>query len=331
MKLLRIFLRDLKINLRDFLSLWILLIPIALGAIIHLATPGITDSFLSIAMLREAPLQQIAFYEQYASVERFDTADQLERRVLNRDFCFGLLPDGAGGAILLAQGNEPQTILDAMKLLKTYEERGEAPSAQVTFTDLGRTTPPLKSTLITGLLMLVTILSGMLISLGLVDEKSDRTIRAVRVAPVPITSFVVGKSLIGVAYTLVSGFAILLVSGYLHQNAVQILLVLLASALISFVIGFLVGLTSGDFIAAAGNVKLIMLPAIAPILVTELAQAKWHPLVWWSPFYWSYDAIKGLLNQQAAPGRVVMDCGIVVAMAIAIYLVLLPKIKRELQ
>lgn len=331
MKTLKIFLRDLKINLREFLSLWIILIPIGLAAIINVATPGITDSFLSVAMLKETPSEKAAFYEQYASVELFDTAAQIEKRVMGRDYCFGLLPDGANGAFILSQGNEPQTVLDAMKLLKTYEERDEAPTAHVAFTDFGRTTPPLKSTLITGLLILVSILSGMLISLGLVDEKSDQTIRAMKVAPVSTTSFVVGKSLIGAAYTLISGFAILLVSGYFAENAVQILMALLASAFISFVIGFLVGLTSDDFIAAAGNVKVIMIPAIAPILVTELANANWHFVVWWSPFYWSYDAIKGLLNQTAGLGRVLMDCGIVVAIAVILYMILLPRIKRELK
>lgn len=331
MKTLKIFCRDLKINLREFLSLWIILIPIMLAAIINMATPGITDSFLSVAILKDVPLEKTAFYEKYATVEIFDTATQIEKRVMGRDYCFGLLPDGAGDTYILSQGNEPQTVLDAMKLLKTYAEKDDHPSTTATFTDFGRTTPPLKSTLITGLLILVTILSGMLISLGLVDEKSDKTIRAMKVTPVSTTSFVVGKSLIGVVYTLVSSFAILLVSGYFAESTLQILIVLLASALISFVIGFLVGLTSDDFIAAAGNVKVIMIPALAPILITELANAKWHFLVWWSPFFWSYDAIKGLLNQTANMGRVLQDCGIVVAIAIIIYVILLPKIKRELK
>lgn len=331
MKTLKIFLRDLKVNLREFLSLWIMLIPIALAAIITIATPGATDSFLSVAMLEDAPPEQAAFYEKYASVERFGSVAQVERRVMGRDFCFGLLPEGTGGFYILARGDEPQSVLDAMKLLKTCEEKGESPTFSAAFASLGRTTLPLKSTLITGLLILVSILSGMLISLGLVDEKSDQTIRAMKVAPVSATSFVVGKSLIGVAYTLASGFAILLVSGYLFQNAVQILMTLLACALISFLIGFLVGLTSEDFIAAAANVKIIMVPAIAPILVTELADQKWHFTVWWSPFYWGYDALKGLLNQTAGAGRVLMDCGIAVAMAIAVYLVLLPRFKRALK
>ncbi|HML45464.1 MAG TPA: ABC transporter permease [Clostridia bacterium] len=331
MKTLKIFLRDLKINLREFVSLWIILIPIALAVLVQAATPGITDSFLNVALLRNAPSEKAAFYERFASVEMFDTAAQIERRVMGRDFSFGLLPDDAGDYYILSQGNEPQAILDAMKLLKTYAEKGEASSTHVTFADFGRTTPPLKSTLITGLLILVTILSGMLIALAIVNEKSDQTIRAMKVAPVSATSFVVGKSLIGVVYTLASGYAILLVSGYLAENALQILLVLLASALISFVIGFLVGLTSDDFIAAAGNVKIIMVPAVAPILVTELANPKWHFLVWWSPFYWSYDAVKGLLAQTASMGRVWMDCGIVVAIAMILYRALLPKIARGLK
>lgn len=165
MKTLKIFLRDLKVNLREFLSLWIMLIPIALAAIITIATPGATDSFLSVAMLEDAPPEQAAFYEKYASVERFGSVAQVERRVMGRDFCFGLLPEGTGGFYILARGDEPQSVLDAMKLLKTCEEKGESPTFSAAFASLGRTTLPLKSTLITGLLILVSILSGMLISL----------------------------------------------------------------------------------------------------------------------------------------------------------------------
>lgn len=331
MKTLKIFLRDLKVNMRNFLSLWILLIPIVIASIINMATPGITDSFLSVAMLKDTPVEKVEFYKQYIKVELFDNITQIEKRIMGRDFCFGVLPDDAGGYSILAHGKEPQTVVDAIKLLKTYEEKGEISSGHASFTDFGRTAPPLKSTLITGLLILITILSGMLISLGIVDEKSDKTIRAMKVTPVSTTSFILGKGLIGIIYTLVCGIAILFVSGYFAGNALQILMVLLASSFISLIVGFLVGLTSDDFIEAAGNVKLIMIPAIIPILVTELAPAKWHFLMWWSPFYWSYDAVKDLLNQTASLNRVLMDSGLVIAIALVIYVVLLPRVRRELK
>ena len=331
MKAIKIFWNDLKNNLRSFLTLWIIIIPVVLAAIIQAAAPGITNSFLNIALLEDSSPEKISFYEKYASVEVFDTAAQAQKRIMGRDFCCGVLPDDAGGYQIVSQGNEPRTVIDAVKLLKTYEENEKSPVENVVFSDLGRTTPPLKSILITGLLLLVTILSGMLIALDIVEEKSDKTIRAIRVAPVSTTDFVVGKSLIGIVYTLVNGFVILCISGYWDRNILQILMVLLASSFISFVIGFLVGLTSDDFIAAAGNMKLIILPAIVPVLVTELANAKFHFLVWWSPFYWSYRAMKSLLNQTATTGSVLADCGIVSGIAVVIYILLLPNIRRKLK
>jgi hypothetical protein len=53
--------------------------------------------------------------------------------------------------------------------------------------------------------------------------------------------------------------------------------------------------------------------------------------VWWSPFYWSYGAVKGLLSRTISMDKVLQDCSIVVAIAIIIYMVSLPKIKRELK
>ncbi|NMA84311.1 MAG: ABC transporter permease [Epulopiscium sp.] len=331
MKTLKIFLRDCRANMRNFLSLWILIVPVIIAAIINMATPGITDSFLSIAMLEDTRDDKVSFYQQYANVELFDHIEQVEKRIMSRDFCFGVLPDDIDGYYILAQGNEPQTMVDAIKLLKAYEEKGEEPSGDVSFTDFGRTASPLKSTLITGLLILVTILSGMLISLGIVDEKSDKTIRAMKVTPVSTTSYIIGKSMIGVVYTLVCGLAILFVSDYFTGNVLQIFIVLIASSFISLIVGFLVGLTSEDFIEAAGNVKLIMIPAIIPVLVTELAPDKWHFLTWWSPFYWGYDAVKGLLNQTVSLNRVLVNGSIIIFIACIIYIILLPKVRQKLK
>ena len=330
MKQYRIFLRDLRLSLRSFISLWIILAPVLLAALLQLATPGITDSFLHIALMQDAPESKTTFYQQYAAVHPVRNEQEMAQRVLRRDMVLGLMPLEDGSYEILAQGNEPPYILDAIKLLKTYEETGTAPAGSVSFSDLGRTTPPLKTMLITSLLMLVTILSGMLIALGLVDEKSDKTIRAMQVAPVSTTTFVLGKSLLGIIYTLLSSLSILWISGFLTRNVFLVLLVLLSSACISFVVGFLVGLSSDDFIAAAGNVKLVMLPAMAAVLTYELAAPGWHFLAWWSPFYWGYDAIKGLLSQSATWQKVLMDCSIILALALILYLALFPHIRRKL-
>ena len=241
-------------------------------------------------------------------------------------------PDGpADDYIILTQGNEPDFVVSAVKMLKTYWELGIQPDASKTeFHDFGRTDPPLKITLITALVLIVTVMSGMIISINIVDEKVDRTIRAMRVAPVPLTGFVVGKSLTGVFNSLVCGTLCVLAAGFFSVNFPQALLILLSASFISFVVGFMAGLGSSDFISAMASLKLLLVPFVASILAAELISSGWQWLFYWSPFYWAYDGVKGVLTQTARWSTVLRDTGLTIALSFIAYLAFYPGIKRKL-
>lgn len=330
MKTLAIFGRDVKAALRQFIMLWVMLAPVVIAFIIHLASPGIADTPVRLAMLADDDAQLLAYMQKYAAVELFETEAALERRVLARDDVSAILPSG-GGHTILAQGNEPEGILQAVKLFKTYAEQGVEPNeGAVEIHSFGRTSPPIKVVLITGMVVLVTILSGMLIAISIVEEKEDRTIRAIRVAPVPMGCFVAGKSLLGVTNCVVCTLLVLAVSDFWGVNLLQAVLIALAVSLTGFVVGFLTGLSSEDFIGAAAAIKVLMIPAITPILVSELAADKWHWLLWWDPFYWAYRGIKGVLAQTAGWHEVLLCAGVVAGITVLVYLFALPVVKKKL-
>lgn len=331
MKTLAIFGRDVKVALRQFIMVWIVLAPILIAFIIHLVSPGIADTPVRLAMPTGDDADLLAYMQKYATVELFGTEAQLENRVLKRDDVPAIVPDGAGGHIILAQGNEPKGTIQAVKMFKTYAELGiEANEEAVEIHSFGRTSPPIKVILITGMVVLVTILSGMLIAISIVEEKEDRTIRAIRVAPVSIGSFVAGKSLLGVANCIVSTLLVLAAGGLWRVNLLQAVLIALAASLTGFVVGFLTGLSSDDFIGAAASIKILVIPAIAPILVSELAPEKWHRLLWWDPFYWAYRGIKGVLAQTTGWGDVLLCAGMVAGITALVYLFTLPIVKKKL-
>jgi len=331
MKTIRIFLRDLKGTFRQFVAVWIIVVPVVLAFIIGVATPGASDTPIRIALLRGENPEQAAYMDKYAGVELFDDMAALEKRLLARDDITAIAPDGAGGYVILTQGNEPEYLVSAVKALKTYWEQGvQADPAKTLFRDFGRTDPPLKITLTTALVLIVTVMSGMLISINIVDEKVDRTIRAIRVSPVTLTSFVVGKSLTGVLNSLVCGALCVLAAGFFGVNFPQVLLILLCASFISFVVGFMAGLSSNDFISAMASLKLLLVPFVASILAAELISAGWQWLFYWSPFYWAYDGVKGVLTQTARWGTVLRDTGLTMALSFAAYLLFYPGIKRKL-
>ena len=332
MKTVRIFLRDVKMALRQFVTLWLVIVPVLLAAIIGAATPGVADTPIRIAMLRGENPEQATYLEQYAAVELFDTAELIETRVKERDDVPAVIPDGAGGYVILAQGNEPDVIITAVKTFMAYwEQNVQADPSRVAFHDFGRTAPPLKIMLITTLVIVVTILSGMIIATNIVEEKTDRTIRAIRAAPVSVSSFVVGKSLVGLLSSLVCSALCILAAGFWGVNFLQVLLVAFCVSFVSFVVGFMVGLTSDDFISAMASLKLLMIPAVAPVLAIELLDGKWQWPFYWSPFYWAYDGIKGVLAQTIQWNAVLRDAGLVVALSFAVYWMLYPKIKQKMR
>jgi ABC-type multidrug transport system permease subunit len=332
MKTIRIFLRDLKMVLRQFVTLWLIIVPVILAFIIGAATPGVTDTPIRIAMLNGDHPEQVLYLEQFAAVELFDTIGQIEARVKDRDDVPAIIPDGKNGYVILTQGNEPEAIITAVKTFMAYWEQNiQAEPSRVTFHDFGRAAPPLKIMLITTLVILVTILSGMIIATNIVEEKSDRTIRAIRTAPVSVSGFVVGKSLIGVFSSLVCTALCVLAAGFGNINFLQVLLVAFCASFVSFLVGFMVGLTSDDFISAMASLKLLMIPAVAPILAIELLSDKWQWPFFWSPFYWAYDGVKGVLAQTIQWSAVWRDAGLVAVISFVVYLMLYPKIKQKMR
>lgn len=328
MKTLTIFLRDLKVSLREFVTFLLMAAPIFLALLVRLVSPGLSDTPLTLAVVAGENPRQAAYLGQFVAVEELPSEAALKERVLARDDVMGLLAQEGGYAVVI-QGSEPAYLVTAAKALLTYWQEGVAGTPPV-FHSFERTAPPLKITLTTSLLVLVTILSGMLISINIVDEKADKTLKAIRVAPVSIGSFVVGKSLIGVLNSVVCGLFCVLAAGFANVNLAQVLLAVLCASFISFAVGFLTGLTSEDFISAAGSMKLLMIPALAPVLVYELAASRWQFLVWWSPFYWAYDAIKGVLSQTIGWARLGFDAAIVIAITLVLYVLLYPKFRKEL-
>ncbi len=328
-KIFHIFYRDLRISLREFIAFWIMVAPICLAVVVMLILPGIANTPLHIGMVGGQATEQAGFFGRFAEVEHFRTLDELEKRVMGRDDLIGVVT-GDGESYLLTQGNEMRDLVQGVAMLKTYYESGVTDTApNFELHDFGRTAPPVKTMLFTSLLVLITVLSGMLVAINLVEEKEDKTIRILRAAPLPMLSYVIGKNLIGVFNTVVCSVVVLLIAGFLRINFLQILLVTLGLSLISFIIGFLTGLTSDDFISAASAIKILMLPAFAPILAVELLDEKWWKFFYWSPFYWAYDALKSVVGGTATWGHILLNTGIIAAFAAVIYIVLRPRIKKR--
>ena len=326
-----IFIRDLTVNMREFITLYMMIIPLVLAVGINLLSPGINDTTVNLALIENENPEQAAYFDDFAHVELFSDEQRVEDRVMSRDDVVGILPKD-NGYYIMTQGNEPESVLEYSKLLNVlYESDVQLEDARSEIIEFGRTVPPLKKMLVNILLLLISMLAGMLIAMNILEEKSDRTVSAINVTPTSRRAFILGKSLTGMAVALFSSIACLLITGFYDINLGQAALVVFSSTILSLLIGFIQGLNSDDVMEAAGSVKLMFLPMVGSIAGYEFVTGNWQIFFYWSPFYWAYRANDMILSKSGNWPQLILFIGIILAICGAVYALLAPRIVKGLQ
>ena len=326
-----LFARDLKVNTREAIPLLIIILPLVVAIGINLITPSINDTTVNIAMMKNENTEQANYFGNFAHIEYYDSKQAVEERVMERDSMLGVVKE-AGEYIILAQGNEPEAVLEYTKLIKTlYETGSKLEDSRTEIVEFGREIPQLKKLMVNALLLLYAVLAGMIIALNILEEKTDHTVSAVNVSPVSRTTFILGKSLTGVVFTLVLTIACVYITGFHEVDIIKVLLVVLATTVLSMMIGFLQGLNSSDVMEAAGSVKLMFLPLAGSIAGYELVHSGWKVLFYWSPFYWAYKANDMILSQNDTWLELMICILIILAISSVVYVLMAPHIRKGLQ
>lgn len=326
-----IFIRDLKVNMREFMTLWIIIAPLLLAVGINFISPSINDTSVSLALVENENPEQADYFDDFAHVTLFGDEQRVEDRVRARDDVVGILPKD-GGYYIMTQGNEPESIVEYAKLLNVLYESGvKLEDARSEIIEFDRTVPPLKKMLVNILLLFIPVLTGMLIALNILEEKVDKTVSAINVTPTSRSAFILGKSLTGMFIALFLSIACLLITGFYDINIGQVALLIFSLTILSLIIGFIQGLNSNDVMEAAGSVKLLFLPLAGSIAGYELVSGNWRIFFYWSPFYWAYNANDMILSKSGTWPKLILCVGIILAICGAVYAALAPRIARKLQ
>ena len=326
-----IFTRDLRINVREFMTIYMIVIPLILAVGINFLSPGVNDTSVNLALIKDENIEQAAYFDDFAHVELFSDEARVENRVKARDDVVGILPKD-NGYYIMTQGNESESVIEYAKLLNVlYESDVQLEDARSEIIEFGRTVPPLKKMLVNVLLLLISMLAGMLIAINILEEKVDNTVSAINVAPISRKAWVFGKSIIGLALPLIGSYALVLITGFNYINFGQLTLLILASTIISIVVGFIQGLASDDVMTAVAGIKMLMLPMIGSVVGAEFIGAKWQWTIWWSPFYWLYKGYNDVLADIGRWPQIILYSGIVIVLNVLVYLYLAPKIRKGLE
>lgn len=331
-KILMIFKRDMKVSVRNFITLYIIVVPVIFAVIINVFSPGINDTTVEIVLLKGENPEQVEFFKQFANVELLDTAQNIEERVIKRDNIVGVLPGKNDEYFILSQGNEPDYVVDYVKNLITFDYYDIGiEDSQAEIIDYGRDVTPLKKMMVNIAIMFTAILGGMIIALNIVEEKTENTISAIHVTPVSRMGYIAGKSLIGVFIPVVSTFLMLVITGFRDINFMHVFIMIITSCIISILIGFIEGINNDDVMNAAGNIKMLFLPLFGSVAAIELLEDKWQPLFYWIPFYWTYKGNDMILSNRGSFIDIIKYSGIVLAISIIVFMVLAPKIRKGLE
>jgi ABC-2 type transport system permease protein len=326
-----IFIRDIRINFRELMTIYMLAIPLILAVGINFLSPSINDTSVNLALVDGENQEQARYFDDFAHVELLAGKQEVEQRVGARDDVVGVLSSG-GSYYILTQGNEPQSVVEYAKLLNVlYESDVQLEDARSEIVEFGRTVPPVKKMLVNTLLLLICMLAGMLISINILEEKVDQTVAAINVTPTSRRAFIMGKGFTGIVVAIVSSIAVIFITGFYWVNLGQAALVVLSVTMISLIIGFLQGLNSDDFMEAAGSVKLLFLPMAGSIAGYEFVKGNWQIFFYWSPFYWAYRANDLILSQSGTWPQLILYVGIIAVICAIIYALLAPRIVKGLQ
>jgi len=331
-KMLTIFLRDLSVSYRDFMSLFMIVIPIILALAVNAFAPGIEDTTVNLVFIEGENTDAIEYLEDFAKISVVKDYEALEERVLRRDHVIGIVGEGEN-SFILTQGNEPEELVLFAKLLKTYSEYDrQIEDSTAIIKDFGVKTPPTKILWANMGILLTSLLAGMLISLNIVEEKMDNTISAINVAPISRTAWIFGKSILGLLVALLGCSAMVLIMGLAGTvNFAQLLIFVFIGSLISIMIGFLEGINSDDVMTAVASTKMIMLPLAASVAGYEFLSDKWQWVLYWSPFYWVYKGNLSILNGDLTWLQLLLYSGIILSIAALVFAYVAPRIRKGLE
>ena len=294
-RIVSIFQRDLYSSLRDNLFLYMLLMPLLLAIGLRFFLPSAQSASLQYALNKSIGKEVITEFEKYGRVEIYNTDEEIIRRVNQIGDIAGITQNEAGEYQIILEGNEghdtesiPQKILRDI----TRENRF---IVDYQFTDLGTVRAPTAVYGTIFLVLTVILAGGMVIGFNIIEEKENRTLKALSVSPVTRWEYVLGRSLIGILLPVFQVYLILLILGIWDVNLWMVLLTTLVSTSMALLVGFFIGGVSTNQLGGIANLKAVFLLLVLPVVGALMLPEEKHIFLYWAPTYWTFTAFKGII------------------------------------
>jgi ABC-2 type transport system permease protein len=278
----RILRKDLAIGPRSPFFAYTLILPVALTLIFQVAFGSLFEPQPRMGIVDEGTSAITAAVEDAGGIDvtRFDDVEEMKAAVEANDVDAGLvLPAGFDAAV--RTGGRPELqfyiggesyaanriILSVTTIDLVREIEGSAAPVDVDIVSFGEAGLPTSVRLVPVIVFYALVMAGVFVpGSSLVEEKEHGTLMAMLVTPVRVREVLVAKWALGVLLATVMSVVTLLLNRAMGPRPLEVLLVILVAAVMTSVIGLLVGVVAKDSTMFFGMVKgtgvLLFAPAI---------------------------------------------------------------------
>ncbi|MHB1135269.1 MAG: ABC transporter permease [Coriobacteriia bacterium] len=293
--------KDLALGPRSPIFLWAIVLPVVLTLVLQVAFGSLFDPEPRLGILDEGDSTITAAIEDMEGIEltMFESEAELREQVEANDLDAGLvLPGGFDDAV--RDGEKPELqffiggesyasnriILTVTALDLVRELEGSESPVTVDIVDFGEAGLPMSVRLIPVIVFYALVIAGLFVpASNIVEEKEQGTLMAMLVTPVKAADVLVAKWLFGLILAAVMGVASLALNGAMGSNWPSVILVVIVAAMLSAMLGIVVGVFAKDSAMMFGIVKgagiFLFMPA-AFYIFPDWPQwiAKLFPLYW---------------------------------------------------
>jgi ABC-2 type transport system permease protein len=317
-RVVHVTLRDVRSGMRDSMILFLWIMPIAMALILLAVAPQTNEITVKFAVTEAVDEGLTDYFRQFGQVIEVSGREELIDRVGQVDEIVGIDRVGPGSEDygVMLQGNEREgSDVSAAMIIDAYFGR-RALLFDVRLDDLGREDSPLRKAGALFVILYALAAPGFMVGLSLVEEKESNTMSALNVSPLTIPELVLGKALFGSLLALAQMYLIIFILGITPVHLVMVLAMWIPGLLSGLILGFLIGVAAKDQVSAIGMMKFSFLPLIVSFAGSLFIPTRWQFVLWWSPFYWMYQAFNGIFSLSVGWGEFGLHAGLTLLLSV---------------
>lgn len=282
-RMFSIFKRDLISSFREFLLIYIILIPIILAIALRFFIPSINSVSFKFAIDKNMDNKIIEQFKDYGSIELFDGREEIKGRVKKVDDVIGIMQKDKDNFIVIMEGNEKESSkFIPQQIIRSINKKSNESIVKISNIETKISLVAVYGA--SSIILMAIVFSGVIVGFNIIEEKELGTIGALNTTPMTSIDFILGKSIIGFILPIIESFIILWILNMMSLNIGMMIVITLTSSLISILFGFLIGVFSSNQIAGVANMKLLLILVSASYVGAILLPKSKQGFLYWSHY-----------------------------------------------